>query len=281
MFQQITILGPGLLGASIAMAIKQAHPSTRIHTWSRRVETRKKSQTADWCDQVFSTAQTAVQHSDLVILCTPVATIVPLLEDILDHLQAQACVTDVGSTKAEICQAAHHLFSGSAAHFIGSHPMAGSAQSGMEHAQASLLKEAYCLITPMADTPPEQVAHLVDFWRMLHMQAQLLSPSEHDRIVAHISHLPHFLASSLAWQLAQKPSEWTQYCGGGLRDSTRIASGDPTLWQQIFHQNKREVLHAIDGLEQSLASLKQALHCDNSSELYKRLEQAKNYRDQL
>ncbi|MGB0418568.1 MAG: prephenate dehydrogenase [Opitutales bacterium] len=281
MFQQITILGPGLLGASIAMAVKQAHPNIQIQTWSRRAETRQKSQNTDWCDQVFSTAAEAVKGSDLVIICTPVATIVPLLEAILDHLQPQACVTDVGSTKAEICQAADHLFADSEAHFIGSHPMAGSAQSGMEHANASLLQAAYCLITPQPHTPAEHIERLVDFWRQLHMQPQLLSASEHDRIVAHISHLPHFLASSLAWQLAQKPNNWTQYCGGGLRDSTRIASGDPTLWQQIFQQNKDEVLKAVEGLERSIADLKQALNGDDLSELFQRLQQAKNYRDQL
>lgn len=281
MFQQITILGPGLLGASIAMAVKQAQPSTLIHTWSRRAETRKKSQTADWCDQVFPTASAAVTGSELVIICTPVATIVPLLEAILDHLQPQACVTDVGSTKAEICQAAHKLFAGRTAYFIGSHPMAGSALSGMEHAAASLLQAAYCLITPQADTPAEQVERLVAFWRQLQMQPHLLSASEHDRIVAHISHLPHFLASSLAWQLAQKPNSWAQYCGGGLRDSTRIASGDPTLWQQIFQQNKGEILEAVEGLERSIADFKHALDSDDLSALFQRLQQAKNYRDQL
>ena len=159
--------------------------------------------------------------------------------------------------------------------------MAGSAQSGMEYATANLLEAAYCFITPQVDTPSEQVERLVNFWRRLGMQPKLLSAIEHDRIVAHISHLPHFLASSLAWQLAQKPSIWAHYCGGGLRDSTRIASGDPSLWQQIFQQNKNEILKAIEGLELSLAGLKQALHSDNSAELFERLQQAKSYRDKL
>jgi len=280
MFDQITILGPGLLGASIALAVKKRGIAKSVHVWSRRATTREKCEQTDWCDAVFDTPQAAVDGSSLTIICTPVATITPLLTQIADSLAGNALVTDVGSTKGLICQEAGPALSGHA-QFIGSHPMAGSEQTGMEFASATLLQGATCLMTPLPDASAKACEQLAAFWQALGMRITCLSPQEHDRIVAHISHLPHLLASTLCNYLAEKEPEWGNYAGGGLRDSTRVAAGDPELWQQILAHNQAEVLNAIDGFQTELDRLKSVLLNQDSDSIKRFLENGKKYRDGL
>jgi prephenate dehydrogenase len=281
MFQQITILGPGLLGASLAMAAKERGLAPRVITWSRRLETRTKCLKQSWCDAVFDTPEEAVVGSDLVVLCTPVQTIGPLLKQIRSALTEGALVTDVGSTKRLICQEAHKTLEGHSATFIGAHPMAGSEQAGMEYAHSSLFDNAACIVTPLDDASPELIAQLCAFWEALGLTLSTVSPEKHDQIVAHVSHLPHLLASTLCGYLGTQDHEWRRLAGAGLRDTTRVASGDPQLWKQILEQNNDEVLKAIDGFEQQLQQLKTALLSQDSHSITTTLQQGKAYRDQL
>ena len=281
MFQQITILGPGLLGASLAMAAKSSGLATRVHTWSRRAETRELSQQADWCDAVFDTAEAAVNGSELIIICTPVETIAPLLLRIVGHLKPEALITDVGSTKAQICREIRGQLAANGPTFIGSHPMAGSERTGMAHARADLFQGACCLMTPEPEAPELAVTRLTAFWQALQMRIASVSPEQHDEIVAHISHLPHLLASALCGYLAQKDNNWANFAGGGLRDTSRIAAGDPELWQQIVLQNRHQILRAIAGFEHELDQLKNAVLSEDSAALTDHLARAKHYRNQL
>lgn len=281
MFQQITILGPGLLGASLAMAVKQRGLANRVVTWSRRPESRAKCIHRDWCDAVMDTPEAAVSGSNLVVICTPVQTIVPLLAQIQPALAADTLITDVGSTKSLICREARSALANSSAQFLGSHPMAGSEQAGMEHARADLFENAACILTPLEDSPFDTIAQLKAFWEALGMITSAVSPEKHDEIVAHISHLPHLLASTLSSYLSTQDQSWRNLAGGGLRDTTRIASGDPNLWKQILEQNSEEVLRAIDGFERELHTIKSALLNNDSHALVAQLEHGKAYRDRL
>jgi prephenate dehydrogenase len=281
MFQQITILGPGLLGASLAMAVKERGLAARVVTWSRRPETRAKCLHQPWCDAVRDTPEAAVAGSDLVILCTPVQTIVPLLEQIESALTDGALVSDVGSTKSLICREAQAALEGRNATFIGAHPMAGSEQAGLEHARADLFEQAACILTPLEESPPAAIAKLHAFWEALGMVVATASPETHDEIVAHVSHLPHLLASTLCSYLATQDTTWSALAGGGLRDTTRIASGDPQLWRQILEQNSDEVLRAIEGFEQELHTLKAALLNQDAPSIHNQLKRGKTYRDRL
>jgi len=281
MFQQITILGPGLLGASLAMAVKERGLAARVVTWSRRPESRAKCLNQSWCDAVFDSLEKAVVGSDLVVICTPVQTIVPLLVQIRPALDAEALITDVGSTKSLICREARTALEGHSATFLGAHPMAGSEQAGMEHAQSDLFENAACILTPLDDASAEAIAKLSAFWDALGMTVSTVSPEKHDEIVAHVSHLPHLLASTLCGYLAAQDDTWRTLAGGGLRDTTRIASGDPQLWKQILEQNSDEVVRAIEGFEQQLHHLKTALLNQDSLGVIAQLERGKTYRDQL
>lgn len=281
MFQQITILGPGLLGASLAMAVKERGLATRVVTWSRRPESRAKCLNQSWCDAVLDTPEQAVVGSDLVVICTPVQTIVPLLVQIRPALATDALITDVGSTKSLICREARSALEGHSATFLGAHPMAGSEQAGMEHAQSDLFEKAACMLTPLDQASSAAIVKLSAFWETLGMTVSIVSPEKHDEIVAHVSHLPHLLASTLCGYLATQDDTWRTLAGGGLRDTTRVASGDPQLWKQILEQNSDEVLRAIEGFEQQLHHFKTALLNQNSLGIVAQLERGKTFRDQL
>lgn len=280
MFDQITILGTGLLGGSLAMAAKNRSVCQRVHVWSRRAETRAQAAASDCVDTVFDRADEACHGSDLIVLCTPVDTIVPLLQQIAPAVAPNALITDVGSTKSRICREAVGV-SDLKGTFIGSHPMAGSEQTGMAHARETLFDHATCILTPLDEAPAADVARLKSFWQALGMIVTSLSPEKHDEAVAHISHLPHMLASALASYLEQKPDGWKALSGGGLRDSSRIASGDPSLWCQIFEHNREEVIRAIDGFEDELHRLKSSLLNEDNQSLHKQLQRGKQFRDQL
>jgi len=277
MFQQISILGPGLLGASLALTMKKRGLCQRVHSWSRRAETRAEAMQADWCNAVFHQASAACEGSELVVVCTPVETIVPLIEQIAPSLGPDALVTDVGSTKSLICREAH----GIAVNFIGSHPMAGSERKGMCYASHNLFDGAACFITPLDGDRDSEVVRLQNLWQAIGMRVVTTNPEKHDEIVAHISHLPHLLASSLCGYLAGMDADWKSLAGGGLRDTTRVAAGDPTLWKQILEQNREEVLRAINGFESELQALKGALLDKKTPELIARLERGKQFRDSL
>ena len=159
--------------------------------------------------------------------------------------------------------------------------MAGSERTGMANASHSLFDGAACFITPLDDDSDAEIARLQRLWQAVGMRVVSTTPEKHDEIVAHISHLPHLLASSLCAYLAGMDASWKNLAGGGLRDTTRVAAGDPTLWKQILEQNREEVLRAIDGLEGELRTLKGALLDKNTPELIAHLERGKQFRNSL
>lgn len=279
-FSKLVILGPGLMGASVAQAIKEKGLCESITAWSRRSGTRKQCAQQPWCDVVEDHPEKAVKGADLVIVGTPVETIAPIVGQVALELKRGAIVTDLGSTKALICHAcAAHMPSGVS--FIGSHPMAGSEKRGMAYADAKIFNNQPCFVTPLAESDPSAVQRIVRLWEALGMRVSTVSAEEHDKIVAHISHLPHILASCLCRYLAERDADWQHCAGSGLRDSTRIAAGDPGLWQGIIEQNREEMLQALEGFRASLDSFETALMERDSAEISNILTKGKAYRDRL
>lgn len=274
---QLTILAPGLLGGSVAQAARIHGLAQRIVLWARRPESRLKLRCQPWCDEVTDTPEAAVQGSNLIVIAAPVDRIVPLTRQIAPHLTSGAIVTDVGSVKGEISRLGHTAV-GKTAHFVGSHPMAGSEKTGWEHASAELFKRRACFVTPLPETDSKAVEAVVHFWRELGCEVTTEHPDKHDEIVAHISHLPQVLASTLCAFLAKKDPRWRNHSGGGLRDTTRIAGSDPALWRTILEQNRDEVLRALTGFEDEIHAFKAALANRDYLDLTARLERGQAYR---
>jgi prephenate dehydrogenase len=277
-FQSIAILAPGLLGASVAQAARHFGAARQITLWARRPETRLQLKGQPWCDQVADTPAQAVQAAQLVVICAPVDQIIPLVTQIAPHLAAGALVTDVGSVKGDISRLGHRALA-PAAHFVGSHPMAGSEKTGWQHAQRDLFVRRTVFVTPVPETDAKATERIAAFWTALEADVATIEPDVHDEIVAHISHLPQVLASTLCAALHRRDPKWRNYSGGGLRDTTRIAGSDPKLWKTILEQNRDEVLRAVRHYQDELHGLERALANRDWFEVQAIMERGKAYRD--
>lgn len=254
-FQNITILGGGLLGGSLALALGASQNRPKARLWARNRETinaaRELSITGATSD--FSEA---VRDADLIILAVPVGSMAALVTAALDAgLRENCLITDVGSVKRGPHRQISPLLHDRQIHFIGSHPMAGSERNGLSAATANLFQNAACLLTNDDDAPAELAAALDRFWKTIGCRTSWMTGATHDELVARISHLPHLIAASAARVCLKYPSEG-EFGGGGLRDTTRVAAGNPSMWAEIVTEN-REAL--IGPLRETLADLREIL----------------------
>jgi prephenate dehydrogenase len=221
-----------------------------------------------------------VRDSHLVIICTPVERIATLALEASQHCQSDAIITDAGSTKLEIVRLVETGLKSSAKQiaFVGSHPMAGREKNGPEFGQANLFEGRVTVVTPSKQSNDDSVEEVEQLWKLLGSKVVRMSPKDHDRSVAAISHMPHLVASALA---AATPVEELLLASTGWLDTTRIASGDPELWRQILIQNRGGVLKSLDKFEKVLAAFRQALERDQQEKLLQLLEAGKQRRDSL
>jgi prephenate dehydrogenase len=275
---QITVLSPGLLGSSVARAVRDRGMAKRIVVWAHRPERRKEIARQPWCDEVAETLEEAVKGATLVVIAAPVDFIVPLATQIAPHLREGAIVTDVGSVKGHIARKAHSAL-GTRGYFVGAHPMAGSEKTSWLHGTADFFQGRTCFVTPLEATAPAAATAVGTFWRQLGMNVVVVDPDKHDEIVGFISHLPQALASTLSLVIARKDVAWRGYAGGGLRDMTRIAASDPKIWRPIFEQNRSAVLEAVKEFQNELKLLEMAIARGDWDKVTSSLERAKAYRD--
>ena len=256
MFKQVTIMGPGLLGASLVLAIREKGLADSIVIWARSEQTAEKARSKLPADEVETDPVKSVMGSDMVIICTPVETMSSILSTIVNHLEEECLVTDVGSVKGIICENAKDLFKSPGISFIGSHPMAGSEKSGMEHAHADLFSNRPAILTPEPNCNQKHLEKLIEFWEILEMTVHQLSSAEHDKVTASLSHLPHLVSSALSFAISDQAKLASQLSGQGLRDTIRISGGDPSLWTGILSENKAQVLSGLNDFEDSIRMIK-------------------------
>jgi prephenate dehydrogenase len=247
-FGRISIIGLGLIGGSLAMAIRAGLSDCQITGYDAQANAMDEAMAAGVIDQTAQSAAMACEGADCVVVCVPVGGMSGILEEIAGYLEPGAVVTDVCSTKRSVVAMAGRLLP-AAVHFVGSHPMAGRELSGLGAARPDLFNAALCLTTPIDQTDLSALEKVEAFWRSLGAKTVRLSPEEHDRLVAQISHLPHLLASALVNSVSK---EALQIAGPGFRDATRIAAGDPALWRQILEDNARQVRAALCQLRREL-----------------------------
>jgi prephenate dehydrogenase len=261
--KKISIIGLGLMGGSIGLALKARGLSWVVHGFARREETRQEAIRRGMVDEAYGDIQKAVRDADLVVFCTPILTIPDLARQIWTALKQGALVTDVGSTKSYLAQtisACQEEWGGAC--FIGSHPIAGSEQQGLDAARADLYEGAMTVITPEKKAmDSEPLALLQEFWKSLGSAVSIMSPDQHDAMMARTSHLPHVLASILALTVGRDASDATvgAYCGTGFRDSTRVAEGAPDVWHDIVVTNAAALEMELEACEQVLRAMKEAI----------------------
>jgi prephenate dehydrogenase len=275
--RRLSILGVGLLGGSIGLAARQRIKGCRVVGYAHRRATLEAALRLGAVDEAYEEARAAVRDADLVILCTPVGILGSLLREIAGDLASGAVVTDVGSTKESVVDAAGEALPATA-RFVGSHPMAGSEKRGVEFAREDLFDGAVCITTPAARTDPGALGQVEAFWQLLGMRTTRLSPVDHDRLLADVSHLPHAVAAALV-SMQQDPA--LGLCGKGFADLTRIAAGDPGLWRDILLDNRKNVRQSIDRLIVELRRLSRLLESEASGELEQWLRSASDRRQSL
>ena len=273
----LAILGPGLLGGSIALAAR-ARGGFRVTMWARRAEAVAEVEALGVADRVSTDLQSIVADAALVVLCMPVGVMPEVARQIVEAIPAGAIVTDVGSVKAAVCAELGAIFR-ERGRFVGSHPMAGSEQTGIGAARADLFAGAVAIVTPEAESDPAAVASVVEFWTALGSRVRQVAPAEHDRIVALVSHLPHLLAAALVNTVAAEDPAAFDFCGPGFRDTSRVASGPPAMWAEILGTNQAAVREATEALIEKLREIATLL--DRDRPMTEFLTQAKAQRDRL
>ncbi|GAB4245064.1 MAG: prephenate dehydrogenase [Candidatus Methylacidiphilales bacterium] len=273
--RSITILGPGLLGGSLALALQQLpHPPT-ITVWARRTEAIEKVRSQGLAATTDLLA--AVRSANEIIFCTPMGAMPDLAQTIVPHLQPDTFITDIASVKAPIESALGPIFQGKA-RWIGSHPMAGGEKAGFDAARADLFQNARVILTPTPATAPATLAQARAFWTDLGCFCLTTDPETHDRAVAQISHLPHLLAALLVNAVDPNALEFR---GPGFLDTTRIAAGPAPMWAEILVQNRAAVLTALDQFHQATHHTRAALERGDEKELQEILTAANHVRRSL
>lgn len=276
-FETVAIVGVGLIGGSIAAALGRLPNRPRIIGVGRSAEKLQPAVSRGMLDEVQTDVAVAAAGADLVIFCTPVDRIVAGVRAAAVKCMPGTLITDVGSVKAEICRELKDSLPEEIT-FVGSHPLAGSEQSGFEQADADLFAGRVCVVTPTADSPLLAVARVTRFWQALGMRVIEKSPQEHDRLLATTSHVPHLVAAALAILLND---ESRPFAASGFRDTTRIAGSDPELWTAIARANAEEVIAGLDRISTVLGEMKDAIAAADWSRLQILLQTAKRKRDSL
>ena len=280
-FRKITIVGVGLLGGSLGLAVQKRRLAERVVGYVRRKSSASEARRARAVQAATRNLREAVSDADLVILCTPLAQMRALVLKMIPALKRGALVTDVGSVKASVVRDLERLVAEAGAHFIGSHPMAGSEKTGVRAARADLFVSAICVVTPTRSSPAPALRRIEQFWKSVGSRVRRLSPAEHDRLVSQSSHLPHLLAATLTNRVLdpKKPTALADLCATGFRDTTRVASGSPEMWRDIALANRRNIIRALDAFARDLARLRRALGAGDHKWLAQWLEQARERRE--
>ena len=277
LFDKIAVLGAGLLGGSLAWALKSRGLCKETDIWSRSQSTRDNCKGKPWADRVCDTLEEAVQNADFIAICSTASSIPIIAKEAAKYAKKSALITDVGSTKLNISDICLEIFKNG--NFVPSHPMAGSEKSGADFADKDLFKNAACFVCPTSNKyATEKIAAM---WREIGMNVHFVSPQEHDRIAAEISHIPQCVASTLANFASKDFSSYKTFAGNGFRDTTRIAKSDVQMWKSILKENAANISNGLDEIIGMLETLSRAVKIGDEKFIEEFLKNAKKMRSEL
>jgi prephenate dehydrogenase len=279
MINKITIIGVGLIGGSLAKAIKENNLAKVVFGFGRDLNRLEEAQKANVIDQFSTNLKDAINNSDIVIIATPVGSFQEILSEIKPFLTSKIVISDVGSTKTNIASIVSQTLGDYSNYFIPAHPIAGKEKSGFEASEANLFNNRKVIITPLETSSPDSISLIQKMWEGTGADVDFMSPESHDELLGMTSHLPHMLAFSLVNYLISKNPSASIYAAGGFKDFSRIASGDAVMWRDICIQNKDQIISHIKGYQKTLNSLVDAIENENSNELDLLFTSAKKTRD--
>jgi len=279
-FHKVTILGVGLIGASLALALKKYDLANTVVGYGRTRGNLIRAQEKAIIDAFELDSAKACVNADLVVFATPVGVFLDIAKQISPVLKRNVIVTDVGSVKGDLVRDMERLLSPRGL-FVGGHPIAGSDRSGIDTASAKLFKGSQCIITPTHNTDKNALEGIIAMWREIGCLVTLMEPEEHDRIYAAVSHLPHLLAYELMNAVADINSSYLTFAGQGFKDTTRIASSHPELWRDICIQNRENLLAYIAVYKRNLDKVTDYLRDKDHEALLRDFERARTLRENV
>ncbi len=271
LYERVALIGLGLIAGSMSLAMRRAGIAREITGYARSPESRAIAAQINLVDRVCENAAQACENADLVVLAVPVGAMSDVMEQIAPVLKDGVVVTDVGSVKEAVFDAVMPRLPKSA-HFIGAHPMAGTEQSGPRSGFAELFDNRWCLIVPPANADEDQVKKLEEFWQALGSDVERMEPGHHDTVCAVVSHIPHLIAYTMvgvADDLRRvTDQEIIKFSAAGFRDFTRIAASDPTMWRDVFLNNKEATLEILGRFTEELFALQRAIRTGDGEHLH-------------
>ena len=279
---QITIFGVGLIGGSLALALRTAGFCNRIVGCSRNEAHLQRAIELGVIDSYSLQPTEAVVDADIVVLATPVGSFSAILGSIKDSLKPNVIITDAGSCKGSVVESANNVFGRVPPRFIPAHPIAGREKSGVEHADEKLYVGHKVIVTPEQNADSEALQTVIKMWQACGAEVKTLSAKQHDQVLAATSHLPHVIAYALVETVAKTDcvDEIFEFAAGGFRDSSRVASSDPTMWTDICLDNTNEILEVLKQFRGKLEKLEDLIESRSAPEIFKFLENCKTIRDQ-
>jgi cyclohexadieny/prephenate dehydrogenase len=270
-FEELAIIGVGLIGSSIARAARRQRAARRIVIADRSVETLGRAEALRLGDETTDDLRRAVRKADCIILCAPVGANAQIGKTIADELKSGAIVSDVGSVKSAVISTLEPILPRHV-RFVPAHPVAGTEQSGPDAGFASLFVNRWCILTPPTDRDPEAVAKVRAMWEALGSNVEIMNALHHDLVLAITSHVPHLIAYNIVGTAADLEevtrSEVIKFSAGGFRDFTRIAASDPTMWRDVFLHNKEAVLEMLGRFNEDLTALQRMIRREDGEGLF-------------
>jgi cyclohexadieny/prephenate dehydrogenase len=269
-FSRVSIIGLGLIGSSIARAVRDVMPTVVISGFDADPDVCETARALNLCHEVADTAGAAVTDADLVILCVPLGAMAAVARSIAADLPPEAIISDVGSSKAAVTAAMAEALPRHA--IVPAHPVAGTERSGPDAGFAALFHNRWCILTPPEGTADSAVQQVTAFWEKLGAQVEVMDAAHHDLVLAVTSHLPHLIAYTIVGTASDlegvTQSEVIKFSAGGFRDFTRIAASDPTMWRDVFLTNKDAVLEMLQRFSEDLTALQRAIRWGDGEALF-------------
>jgi len=280
-WKKITLVGVGLLGGSLGLALRKRRLAGSVVGFVRRAASVAECNRVGAVNLATRDLQSAVAEAELIVLCTPIAQMRALVAQMLPVLAPGAIITDVGSVKGSVVRDLESLVAKAGAHFVGSHPMAGSEKTGVGAARKDLFVNAVCVITPTKNSNRSAVRKVEQLWKSVGSRVLRLTPQAHDDLVSRSSHLPHVVAAQLANCVLspEHPKEQGMLCANGFRDTTRIAAGSPEMWRDIAVANSENLSRALGVFMKGLSDFRRALKSGDDRAIAKFFEAARERRD--
>jgi len=284
MFNNISIIGCGLIGSSILKAVQKKNLAKEINVFDHSKEVTGYLRKENICSNVFSDIRECVKNSDLIIIATPLSSYKEIILSIKEHLKKNTILTDTGSVKKEVIKIIHNI-NLKDVFWIPSHPIAGTEESGPKAGYAEMFEDRWCIISPPENCVEEPIKDLKEFWQSIGSKVKVMSAEEHDKILSLTSHLPHAIAYNIVRTVIniedKLKQDVIQYSAGGLRDFTRIAASNPLMWKDIFLDNSENILKGIDNFAEKLQELKKAISDKNGDKLFQIFNSTKEIRKEI